>query len=57
MKELGNNCAAQMLIVNILDLANTSVFVKKVMLGMENNVNVSNLLSFSIRNKKNKSKL
>ena len=40
-----------MLIVNILDLANTIVCVTKVILGMENNVNVSNILSFSIRNR------
>ena len=57
MQEFGNNCAAQMLIVNILDLANTIVCVTKVILGMENNVNVSNILSFSIRSKKHNNKL
>ena len=51
MQKFGNNCAAQMLIVNILDLANTIVCVKKAILGMVNNVNVSNILSFSIKSR------
>ena len=50
MRVFGNNCAAQMLIVNILDLENTIVCAMKVMLEMENNVNVSNILSFAITN-------